>query len=179
MRTRLVLFVAALASAALLVGPVAGASAATTKSVPFAKKVAIAGTAKNGKAFKGTYTITRFAKKNGKLYSVGTLKGKLGKRSVTRQNVVMRAHRQAAGSAQAAATCQVLNLVLAPLDLNLLGLKVHLNQVVLNITGETGAGNLLGNLVCAITGILDPQGGLTGLVQFLNSLLGALTPTGL
>src|SRR5690242_7583956 len=74
MRTRLVLFVAALASAALLVGPVAGASAAT-KTVPFAKKVAISGTAKNGKSFKGTYTIDRFAKKNGKLYAVGTVKG--------------------------------------------------------------------------------------------------------
>jgi hypothetical protein len=90
----------------------------------------------------------------------------------------MRANRQAAG-ANAAATCQVLNLVLGPLDLNLLGLKVHLNQVVLNITGETGAGNLLGNLVCGIAGILDPQGALTPLIQFLNSLLGALTPTAL
>ncbi len=176
MRTRLALLVAALASAALLVGPVAGASA---KSVPFAKKVPITGTAKNGKAFKGSYTISRFAKRNGKLYAVGTLKGHLGKRAVTRRHLVVRLRKQSAIGANAAATCQVLNLVLAPLDLNLLGLKVHLNQVVLNITGATGAGNLLGNLVCAITGILDPQGGLTGLVQFLNTLLGSLTPTAL
>lgn len=176
MRTRLVLFVAALATTALLVGPVAGASAKTTS---FARKVPITGTAKNGKAFKGTYTINRFAKRDGKLYAVTTVTGKLGNRAVTRRNIVMRVRKQAANGASAASTCQVLNLVLAPLDLNLLGLKVHLNQVVLNITGETGAGNLLGNLVCAVTGILDPQGGLQGLVQFLNTLLGSLIPTGL
>jgi hypothetical protein len=176
MRTRLVLLVAALATTALLVGPVAGASA---KTVPFAKKVPISGTAKNGKAFKGTYTIDRFAKRDGKLYAVGTVRGKLGQRAVTRRHIVVRMRKQQATGARSAATCQVLNLVLAPLDLNLLGLKVHLNQVVLNITGETGAGNLLGNLVCAVTGILDPQGGLQGLVQFLNTLLGSLTPTAL
>ena len=49
----------------------------------------------------------------------------------------------------------VLNLVLGPLDLNLLGLVVHLNQVVLDIIAVTGAGNLLGNLLCAVAGLLD------------------------
>ena len=44
---------------------------------------------------------------------------------------------------------EVLHLVLGPLDLNLLGLVVHLNQVVLDITAQSGPGNLLGNLLCA------------------------------
>jgi len=52
----------------------------------------------------------------------------------------------------AAASCQILDLVLGPLDLDLLGLVVHLNQVHLNITADAGPGNLL----CAIAGLLDP-----------------------
>ena len=45
--------------------------------------------------------------------------------------------------------------MLGPLDLNLLGLKVHLNRVVLNIEADPGAGALLGNLLCAVAGLLD------------------------
>ena len=38
--------------------------------------------------------------------------------------------------------CDILNLVLGPLDLDLLGLEVHLNRVILNIVAVSGAGNL-------------------------------------
>jgi hypothetical protein len=47
----------------------------------------------------------------------------------------------------------VLDLVLGPLDLNLLGLVAHLDRVHLNITAVPGAGNLPGNLLCAIAGL--------------------------
>jgi hypothetical protein len=71
----------------------------------------------------------------------------------------------------------VLHLVLGPLDLNLLGLVVHLNTVVLDITAVPGAGNLLGNLLCALTGILD--GGLNlplnTIAALLNAILGLLS----
>jgi hypothetical protein len=36
-------------------------------------------------------------------------------------------------------SCDILNLVLGPLHLDLLGLVIDLNQVVLNITGTTGS----------------------------------------
>ena len=71
----------------------------------------------------------------------------------------------------------MLNLVLGPLDLNLLGLTVHLDKVVLNITAVPGAGNLLGNLLCAVAGLLDntPLGGLLPqLSTLLTSILGIL-----
>ena len=72
----------------------------------------------------------------------------------------------------------MLNLVLGPLDLNVLGLQVHLNQVVLNIIAQTGASQLLGNLLCAVAGLLDPGGPLSGLLgqlsTLLNQILGAL-----
>jgi len=76
-------------------------------------------------------------------------------------------------------TCAILHLELGPLDLTLLGLQVVLDDcaggpVVVDITAETGRGNLLGNLLC---GLLD-GGGLdlgTTLGQLLDQLLGLLT----
>jgi hypothetical protein len=71
--------------------------------------------------------------------------------------------------------CEILNLVLGPLDLNLLGLRIELNQLILLITAIPGA--LLGDLLCAISGLLS--GGLLGdlvgqVLGLLNTLLGAL-----
>jgi hypothetical protein len=50
------------------------------------------------------------------------------------------------------AICPVLDLTLGPLDLNLLGLMVHLNRVHLTITADS-TGGILGNLLC---GLLSP-----------------------
>ena len=71
-------------------------------------------------------------------------------------------------------TCEILHLELGPLDLNVLGLLVHLDRVVLDITAQSGAGNLLGNLLCGIAGLLDSGGLLSQLSTLLNQLLGAL-----
>ena len=70
--------------------------------------------------------------------------------------------------------CPILHLELGPLDLNLLGLRVQLNQVVLDITALPGPGNLLGNLLCAIAGLLDGVD-LSGVLgNLLQNLLDAL-----
>ena len=47
--------------------------------------------------------------------------------------------------------------------------QVHLDRVVLNIVAQSGAGNLLGNLLCAVAGLLD--GGLGGLLGRITNLL--------
>ena len=59
---------------------------------------------------------------------------------------------------QAAAVCTVLDLTLGPLDLNLLGLLVHLgggatgtDPVHLMITADP-TGGLLGSLLCSLAG---------------------------
>ena len=75
---------------------------------------------------------------------------------------------------QSAASCEILDLVLGPLDLNLLGLQVHLDTVHLNITAVPGAGNLLGNLLCAVAGLLDGPSPLNGIAALLNRLLAVL-----
>jgi len=79
-----------------------------------------------------------------------------------------------AGAASAPLACEVLHLELGPLDLNLLGLVVHLDKVVLDISAVPGAGNLLGNLLCSITGLLNSGSNLRLLASLLNDLLGIL-----
>jgi hypothetical protein len=49
------------------------------------------------------------------------------------------------------ATCSVLDLTLGPLDLNLLGLMVHLSTVHLTVTADPNGG-LLGSLLCSLAG---------------------------
>lgn len=51
--------------------------------------------------------------------------------------------------------CTVLDLVLGPLDLNLLGLMVHLGRVQLRITADPTKG-LLGSLLCSLAGGPSP-----------------------
>lgn len=70
----------------------------------------------------------------------------------------------------AAGGCDILNLMVGPLNLNVLGLEVNLDNLNLDVTGQTGQGQLLGNLLCQIAGLLD--GGVTGL---LDTLLGTVT----
>jgi hypothetical protein len=77
----------------------------------------------------------------------------------------------------AVGTCEILDLVLGPLDLNLLGLVVHLDQVHLNITAVPGAGNLLGNLLCGVANLLNggPLAAILGqLTVLLNQIFALL-----
>jgi len=146
----------------------------------------IVGTTGNGRKVTGSFVPLKFVNRNGKLLVRGLIQGvvheKNGKRSTFATMKTLRVKPTAGQLARtdrrsARATCDILHLVLAPLDLDLLGLKVHLDRVVLNIVAESGAGNLLGNLLCAVTGLLD--GGLLGgqlarVTNILNRILGLL-----
>jgi len=130
--------------------------------------IPVVGTVVGGGTFTGTATVTRFVNNAGVVTAVGTITGLLTNNAGATSSVISTF---AAPVTVAQATCNILNLVLGPLHLNLLGLVVDLNQVVLDITGETGPGNLLGNLLCGIAGILDSPGGLA---RLLNQILGIL-----
>ena len=135
--------------------------------------VPISGTVDNlAGTLTGSFAITRFASQNGALVAIGTLTA-----TVTDEagNILRTIIQQIAVPVSAInGTCQILHLELGPLDLDLLGLVVHLDRVVLDITAQSGAGNLLGNLLCGIAGLLDSGGLLTQLTGLLNQLLGAL-----
>jgi hypothetical protein len=131
--------------------------------------------------FAGTFTPTKFSVVNGVLEATGLLKGTLTDANGTSLGAVSQtatipvdtsAAAPNAAAAPAAISCNVLNLTLGPLNLNLLGLVVTLNQVHLTITAVPGAGNLLGNLLCAVANLLN--GGLGGLLAEVSVLLNAI-----
>lgn len=81
------------------------------------------------------------------------------------------------GIMQAGSACDILNLDLGPLNLNVLGFVIDLAPVVLDITAVTGSGNLLGNLLCAVVRLLDGPGlfaAVGNLLDQINGILGAL-----
>lgn len=72
------------------------------------------------------------------------------------------------------AVCDILHLDIGPISLDLLGLQLDLSQIVLDLTAVSGSGNLLGNLLCAVAGLLDPLGTLTDITNFLGALTALL-----
>ena len=147
----------------------------------------VVGKTSEGGKVTGSFTPTRFVERDGVLYAQGFLQGKITdadgsttKFSGIKKMPVKKINGQSATDARTAnraAACDILNLVLGPLDLNVLGLEIHLQRVVLDIVAVAGAGQLLGNLLCAVAGLLDgsPLAGLLGqLTTLLNQILAAL-----
>ena len=125
--------------------------------------------------FVGTLTLNSVQVVNGVLSAVGTLAGNvLGPTGAVLGTV----SQLATMPLQVSGSCEILTLTLGPLHLDLLGLVIDLNQVVLNITAVPGAGNLLGNLLCAVANLLNAGGPLSNLLNqlaaLLNQILGAL-----
>jgi hypothetical protein len=123
-------------------------------------------------AYDLTATVTKLVNQNGRLLATGTLTGTVTNTvsglvtTLTNQPFSVPVTSLAAGG-----TCTILDLVLGPLHLDLLGLVIDLNQVHLTITGQRGPGNLLGNLLCGLANALNGGGG-GGLANLLNQLLG-------
>jgi hypothetical protein len=137
--------------------------------------IPIRGTTAAGDVFRGQLDLLRFKVVDGALLAVGDLSGTLRNAagnvigSVTDQRVRLPV------AFGAVTSCDILRLRLGPLDLDLLGLQVHLDRVVLDITAQPGPGNLLGNLLCAVAGLLDRGLNLNGVLRdLLNAVLGVL-----
>jgi hypothetical protein len=123
--------------------------------------------------FTGTFVPSQFSTDGANTFATGVLSGTLVSADGTTRAVSQTETMQV--NQITAIGCEVLDLVLGPLDLDLLGLVVHLDRVHLNITAVPGAGNLLGNLLCAIVGLLD-GGPLAQIVALLNQILALLRP---
>lgn len=189
MRFRVLAFALIAALLAAAVGPLA-ASAATAPSTPTSSvatnsrfpasgadlnpltNVRVSGHAASAATFDGRLDVQGFAVQNGHLVATiavrGTLTTATGTHAVS--GIV------ATAPATVTGTCQVLNLVLGPVNLNLLGLVVNLTgpdngPITLNITAQQGPGLLLGNLVCAIANLLNGGGSAVSIAGLLNELL--------
>jgi hypothetical protein len=132
-------------------------------------------------AFNGVLRITSFAVQNNQVVASGIVTGTMatanGLVSVARTvtvPVITGAATRSGAVAAAATGCEILHLELGPLDLDLLGLVIHLDRIVLDITAVPGAGNLLGNLLCAVTNLLNGAGALAQIANLLNQILAIL-----
>ncbi len=194
----------AVLTASFLAGPSTAAPAATsagtaTTSVATAERVVasgprgeatsrVVGTTARGEKVRGSFTPLEVVRKGDAVKVRGLLEGKVVRDGADQTFAAVRTLRvrsingtslsgdAAARSAAAAPACDILNLDIRPISLDLLGLQIDLSRVVLTIVAVPGAGNLLGNLLCAVVGLLD--GGLAGalgrLTNLLNSILDAL-----
>ncbi|MFW5469099.1 ABC transporter substrate-binding protein [Knoellia sp. CPCC 206435] len=162
-------------------GMVPGAASANAAPVSTAKAVAAAqpadmvqtvtGALSNGTTFTGTLSDLRTTvdRATGTLNLVGTITG-TGDTATDGESFTAPISNLATN-----AGCTILTLDLGPLFLDLLGLQVDLAPINLDITAVPGPGNLLGNLLCAVAGLLDgPGGALGGLAALLNRLLSGL-----
>lgn len=138
---------------------------------------AVTGTVGETGQFVGNITVTDFAVQDGQLIASGTITGTLTDTVTGVTATVDDTFTSVINLTQSTGTCEILELVLGPLHLDLLGLVVDLNQVVLEITAVPGAGNLLGNLLCAVAGLLDgPTVGsaLNNIARLLDQILSLL-----
>jgi hypothetical protein len=157
-------FVAAMLLIAALVAMPAAAQTSPV-SIP------ITGNGAQGTNFTGNLTLTNFAlNSSGQLVANGILSGTLSRGNNTLGSVLQTVTFLVDTAQSSATACQILHLELGPLDLNLLGLRVQLNRVVLDITAIPGGG-LLGDLLCSIANLLNPN---AALVNTLNQILAAL-----
>ncbi len=162
LRAFMALVAAALAAAALTISP-AAAPAAPPAPVGVPINVTLG---QSGNILQGVATATGVAVQNGQLLVTGTYTGLV---NGVQQTAIP--FTSSIDLTQAEASCQILDLVLGPLHLDLLGLVVDLNQVHLTITAVPGPGNRLGNLLCAVAGLLDNNGPVQGVAGLVNNLL--------
>jgi hypothetical protein len=135
-----------------------------------AASIPVVGMVTGGGTFSGVLNITSFAVRNGEVVALGTVSGVVTNAAGAATSAMASI---AAPVAITQATCEILHLDLGPIALDILGLHVDLSRVVLDIYAESGAGNLLGNLLCAVAGLLDNPGGLANLLnRILEALLG-------
>ena len=133
--------------------------------------VPITGTADRGGKFVGTFTVQQFAVVDNKIVAVGTLTGTISNAIGNVIGTVLKTVQLLVTIKKS--TCEILLLELGPIDLDLLGLQVHLDRVVLEITADP-TGGLLGSLLCAVANLLNSGGLLSDIANLLNQILALL-----
>jgi hypothetical protein len=172
-----------MAGLAAIAAAVAVMAASATAAPPSRGAItAPVSTTQAGNVVQGAINLSSFAVNSaGQLVANGTFTGTLTDVNGIVHQVTDAVSNVVVTNQATAGGCQILDLVLGPLDLNLLGLVVHLDTVHLNITAQPGPGNLLGNLLCSVAHLLDNSSGggglntaIQNLINLLNGLLGGL-----
>jgi hypothetical protein len=129
-----------------------------------------------GSATVTSVTITQFIRNatTGVVSAVGTISGTFTDAVTGATTPFTRPFAAPITLQQVGRRCQILHLDLGPLFLDLLGVEITLSRVVLDITAVAGPGNLLGNLLCALAGLLDQNplaAGIQALLDRINAIL--------
>jgi hypothetical protein len=157
-------------------------------------------TLSDGRLLKGTLTVTRFdfvqstrsLTVSGVLnYTVTNADGtgaQTGSQQFSRIPTTLQRGEEGATSLVTPAAfrvvCDILFLDIGAIHLDLLGLTLDLSRIILDLNAVSGTGNLLGNLLCALVGLLDGVGTLAAILQLLERIndilsgLGGLGATG-
>jgi hypothetical protein len=125
-----------------------------------------------GETFVGTFTLTDVVNDDGVLTVVGNLVGTI---TDAAGNLLDVDEVVSIPVTITDATCDILSLALGPVDLDLLGLVIHLDPIFLDIDAQAAPGNLLGNLLCAIAHLLDGPAPINAIVALLTNILAILT----
>jgi hypothetical protein len=143
----------------------------------------ISGTIASGGTFTGTFTLNRFAARDGRVMAIGIVRGtatsavgvSLGTALAgpVELPVTVGPHSQSATEAvaQQQQTCNVLHLDLGATNLDALGLQVTTMPIGIDLTGTGQGTDVLGRLICLV---LETVGNVLGLVNLLNQILGLL-----
>ncbi|MGC0250285.1 hypothetical protein [Pseudactinotalea sp. Z1748] len=135
--------------------------------------VPVVGELADGTAFEGTLSNLTATAVDGVVNLSGTLTGMAGDTEIT-QDFTAPITELATPDSQPGG-CQILFLDLGPIFLDVLGLQVDLSPIELDITAVPGAGNLLGNLLCAVVGLFDSPGNpVNAITNLLNRILDGL-----
>jgi hypothetical protein len=111
-------------------------------------------------------TVTNISLINGQLVALGNVSATKNHKTTTTPFAVP-VNLRLADDQTGASGCPILNLELAPIDLNLLGLVVQTSPICLDLTAIPGGG-LLGDLLCSVANLLN--GGLP-----LNQILSGVS----
>jgi hypothetical protein len=131
------------------------------------------------KRFRGRLSVLEFKQVGQEIVAVAKLTGTVtedGDKKRVSRKINVPVSLPGVAELQAQATCEILDLVLGPIDLRLLGLRLQVSRIHIRLTAEQGGG-LLGDLLCAIANLLNGGnvlGQLTQILSLLNQILAAL-----
>lgn len=120
----------------------------------------------------GTLNLTGFTFQNGQVLATGTATGTVTNTVTGVVTSFVQTVTAILDTAHSSGSCTILHLVLGPISIDVLGLVITTNQIVIDISAQAAPNNLLGNLLCEVAGLLNnPSQTLANLLNQIITIL--------